>query len=51
MNEKIRALKREHEMPSLRLCKVTKQRKKVEEDRTIVEEEKRVMATRLEEMI
>ena len=35
----------------MRLCEVTKQRKKVEEDRTMVEDDDKVMTTRLEERI
>ena len=51
LNQEIRAWKREDEIQLVRLCEVTKWRKKVEEDRTMVEEEKRIMDTKLEESV
>ena len=51
LNEEIRGLKIEHEIQYVRLCEVTRQKKKDEEDRTMVEEDKREMATKLEERI
>ncbi len=40
MNEEVIALKREHEIQTVRLCEVTKQKKKVEEDKAKVEDDK-----------
>ena len=49
LNEGYRGLKREHEIQSMRLCEVTKQKKKGEEEKVMVEEDKRQMAIRIEE--
>ena len=45
LNEEIRGLKREHEIQSVRLCKLLIKKK------AMAEEEKRLMTTRLEERI
>ena len=39
LNEEVRNLKREHEIKLVRLCKETKQRKKDEEDRVMINED------------
>lgn len=44
LNEKVKGIKREHEIQLVRLCEVTKKKKKVEED-------KRKKENRLEERI
>ena len=49
LHEEVIGLKREHEIQSVRLCEVTKQKKKVEEDKDLDDEDKRQMAIRLEE--
>ena len=47
--EEIKNLKLEQESRAILLCEVTKQKKKVVKDKTILEEDKRILANRLEE--
>ena len=47
--EEIRSLKIEHESQAMMLCEITKQKKRVVEDRAMLEDDKRNLANRLEE--
>ena len=47
--EEIRSLKMEHESQAMMLCEITKQKKRVVEDRVMLEDDKRNLANRLEE--
>ena len=47
--EEIRNLKLEQESQAILLCEVTEQKKKAIEEKTILEEDKRILANRLEE--
>ena len=47
--EEIRSLKIEHESQAMMLCEITKQKKRVVEDRAMLEDNKRNLANRLEE--
>ena len=47
--EEIRSLKMEHESQSMMLCEIIEQKKRVVEDRAMLEDEKRNLANRLEE--
>ena len=47
--EEIRNLKLEQESQAILLCEVTKQKKKAIEEKNILEEDKRILANRLEE--
>ena len=47
--EEIKNLKLEKETQAILICEVTKQKKKAIEDKTICEEDKRILANRLEE--
>ena len=47
--EEIRSLKIEHESQAMMLCEITEQKKRVAEDRAILEDDKRNLANRLEE--
>ena len=47
--EEIRSLKIEQESWAMMLCEITKQKKRVVEDRVMLEDEKRNLANRLEE--
>ena len=47
--EEIRSLKIEHESQAMMLCEITKQKKRVVENRNMLEDEKRNLANRLEE--
>ena len=47
--EEIKNLKLEQESQAILLCEVTEQKKKAIEDKTILEEDKRILANRLEE--
>ena len=49
--EEIRNLKLEQESQAILICEVTKQKKKSIEDKTILEEEKIILANRLEEKL
>ena len=49
--EEIKNLKLEQESQAILLCEVTKQKKKAIEDKTILEEDKRILANRLEEKL
>ena len=49
--EEIRNLKMEQESQAIVICEVTKQKKKAFEDKTILEEYKRILANRLEEKL
>lgn len=49
LNEEVRNLKGEQETQSILLCETTKLKKKGEEDRFMIEEDKRLLANRLEE--
>ena len=49
LNEEVRGLKRENEIQLVRLCEVTEHKKKAEEDKDMVEKDKRQMNTRLDE--
>lgn len=51
LNEEVRALKTEHEIQLVRLCEVTEQKKKDEEDKEMTDEDIRQMATSLDERI
>ena len=48
LSKEFRELTREQEIQSVRLCEVTEQKKKDEEDKIMAKEDKRQMATRLE---
>ena len=50
-DKEIRNLKLEQESQAIMLCEVTKQKKKAIEDKTILEEEKRILANKLEEKL
>ena len=45
LNEQVRALKKEHEIKSIRLCEVTVQKKKDEEEKVMVDDDKRNTTT------
>ena len=47
--KEIRSLKIEHESQAMMLCEITKQKKRVVEDRAMLEYDKRNLANRLEE--
>lgn len=47
--EEIRSLKMEHESQAIMLCEITEQKKRVVEDRFMMEDEKRNLANKLEE--
>ena len=47
--EEIRSLKMEQESQAMMLCEITKQKKREIEDRTMLEDDKRNLAKRLEE--
>ena len=47
--EEIRYRKIEHESQAMMLCEITKQKKRVVEDRAMLEDDKRNLANRLEE--
>ena len=49
--EEIRNLKLEQESQAILLCEVTEQKKKAIEDKTILEEDKRILENRLEEKL
>ena len=49
--EEIRNLKLERESQAILICEVTKQKKKAIEDNTLLEDDKRVLAHRLEEKL
>ena len=49
LNEEVRNLKREHEIQALIPCEEIELRKKVEEDRAMINEDKRSLTSRLEE--
>ena len=49
--EEIRNLKLEQDLQAILLCEVTKQKKKAIEDKTILEEDKRILVNRLEEKL
>ena len=48
-DEEIKNLKLEQESQAILLCEVTEQKKKAIEDKAILEEDKRILANRLEE--
>lgn len=45
LKEEVRGLKRKHGIQSVRLCEVTEKKKKVEEDKVVSKEDKRLMET------
>ena len=47
--EEIRSLKMEHESQAMMLCEITEQKKRVVEDRVMLEDDKRNIANKLEE--
>ena len=47
--EEIKILKLEQESQAILICEVTKQKKKAIEDKTILEEDQRILENRLEE--
>ena len=47
--EEIRSLKIEHESQAMMLCEITKQKKRVVEDRAMLEDDRKNLANRLEE--
>ena len=47
--EEIRSLKMEHESQAMMLCEITKQKKRVVEDKAMLEDDKRNLANKLEE--
>ena len=47
--EEIRSLKIEHESQAMMLCEITEQKKRVVEDRAMLEDDKRNLANKLEE--
>ena len=47
--EEIRNLKLEQESQAILICEMTEQKKKAIEDKTLLEEDKRILAHRLEE--
>ena len=47
--EEIRSLKIEHESQAMKLCELTEQKKRIVEDRAMLEDDKRNLANRLEE--
>ena len=49
LTEEVRNLKREQEVQSILLCEVTKKKNKVEEDKVMIEDDKRILTNRLEE--
>lgn len=49
LNEEVKNLKREQEEKSILLCEITKLKKKAEEDRDMIEEEKIHLVNRIEE--
>ena len=49
--EEIRNLKLEQESQDILICEVTKKKKKAIEDKTILEEDKRILVNRLEEKL
>ena len=47
--EEVRNLKIEQEIQSIFLCEVIEQKKKVEEEKVMIEDDKRILANKLEE--
>ena len=50
LRKEVKVIKREWETQSIRLCEVIQEKKKIEEDKIMAEEDKRRMGTTLEEI-